>query len=225
MTALYENQGLTSPAFEYMNVNYDNILGQIFEGIPVWDNLITTMNYISDNNVHYARDQLYNLRSYKSDTKYVNYNIFDYGYRINLSNTINPIQSANLYKNLSTFLLTKGASTVFLDFIGFIENTAFTFIPLWADSLTNTPTDLTDTPGTYIWDGGTYFPTPYFDIAYNEADYPSLNETLFVQLLQPIIPIHLVLRAFVTSATGSVTLYSAVAILEESEITCIMSYA
>jgi hypothetical protein len=219
MTALYKNQGLESPAFEYQNVNYSNVLGEIFEGIPVWDDLVTTMNVMLDNNVHYAKDQLYLLKSPNADTKYVNYNIYDYGYRVSLSNVTNATQSQNLYRNLSTFLLTKGASKIFLDFIGFIENTAFNFIPLWANSITNTPADLVDTPGTLVSAGGTYFPTPYFDIEYNSVDYPNLNESLFVSLLQPIIPIHLVLRAFVTSTLSTFTLYTAVAVLEESEIT------
>lgn len=223
MTTINPGYGLSSPAYLYEKVTYSSLLTEIFEGEPLWEDLMSAVDVIYDATVHFPMDQLYTMRSWKADLNLVLQNIAMMGYTVSLNNTIDPESVTKLYYNLGTFLKTKGASTAFLKFIGYVENTEFNYVPLWADSLTNTPTQLTDTPGPTIWNGGTYFPTPYFDVEYNEADYPNLDQTLLYSLMKPIIPIHLVLRSFVTSFVISLTQYAIIASVDEEEITAIIA--
>ena len=233
MSILNLGTGYDTPPYSYKAIDYSLLLTAIFEDIPLWQNLAAAINVTYDANVHYAMDQFYTRRSWKSSTDINLKNIATSGYTVNFSNlgtSGNPNYNfdevaAKLAKNIGVFIKTKGASTSFLNFIGYIENTQFVFIPLWANSLTNTPADLTPDPGTPIWiTGGTYFPTPYFDIEYNDSDYPNLNLSTFIQLLQPIIPIHLVLRAFVTSSNTTATEYEAIAVIESEELTTTATY-
>ena len=219
MTAAYPGHGLSNPAYSYNIVNYDKLLTDPFEGISIWSDLISTFNTIYDNNVHYSTDQFYSLRTAQADVKFINQNISMMGYKVNIETSLNVNTQLKIFRNLGTFIKTRGTSTAFLHFVGFVQSTQFTFIPLWANSLSNTIAELSDTYGTTVWNGGTWFPTPYFDIGYNESDYPNLDIPTITQLLKPITPIYLVLRSFVTSFTTSATYYESTVTLESSELT------
>jgi hypothetical protein len=232
MSILNLGVGYDTPPYSYGNIQYSKLLTSIFEDVPLWQNLMASINTIYDGVVHYPMDQFYTRRSWKSSTDINLKNIATSGYTVNFSNlgsSGNPNYNepevvAKLAKNLGVFIKTKGASASFLSFIGYVENTQFTFIPLWANSLSNTPSDLVSDPGLPVWAGGTYFPTPYFDVEYNPQDYPNLNLDTFIQLLQPIIPIHLVLRAFANYEIFTATEYAVAVFEESSEIITTATY-
>jgi hypothetical protein len=203
MSALFPGAGLNSPALMYKTIDYTDLLTDPFVDSQLWTDLTESMTTLFDGVVHYAADQLYYMRSAENDPIFVAYNTRMLGFQVPL-NSFSNTQYVNLLQSLGTFYQTAGASIQFLNFLAYIENTSFTFLPLWANSTTESILNLTDTPGTPVWEGGTYFPTPFYDLEYSEADYPNLDVQQFVNLLYQISPIYLVPRslAFLSVTTA-----------------------
>jgi hypothetical protein len=186
--------GLSSPAYQYENTDYGLLLTDPFADNPFWTDLTTAMNGYMDGLVHYPTDELYNLREDTANPLTVAYNTRMLGFNVPL-NSFSVDQYINLFQSLGTYRMTSGATIAFLDFLAYIEETQFIFIPLWGNSLSENVSDLTDTPGVPVWEGGDYFMTPYYDLEYNYNDFPNLDVNAFLQILYEIAPIYLVCRS------------------------------
>jgi len=204
LSTVFPNLGLNSPAYSYQEIQYSDLLTDPFE-TDLWIDLTDSFTQLYDGVVHFAEDQLYLIRTPGIDPLITAYNTRMLGFQVPLYSFTND-QYTNLLQSLGTFYQTKGASVQFLNFLAYIEGTQFSLIPLYANSLSNTISQLTDTPGSFIWNGGTYFATPYCDLQYSESDYPNLNLNQFINILYKISPIYLVFRsiAFITSTTTAV---------------------
>ncbi len=203
MTTIAPGVGCNSPALLYQNVDYGSLLTDPFADNQLFLDFTNSMNTLFDGVIHYASDELYYMRDDEADPLFIAYNTRMLGYSVPL-NSFSSEQYQNLLQSLGTFFQTKGASLQFLNFLSYIENAQFNFIPLWANSTSNTIQELVDVPGTPVWEsGGTYFPTPFYDLEYNDLQFPNLNVQAFLQLLYKISPIYLVPRSllFITNTT------------------------
>ncbi len=108
-------------------------------------------------------------------------------------------QYTNLMKYYGSYLLTRGGSIQFVNFLSFISNIKFDYVPLFANGLNYTT--LSPNPGTLVTAGGTWIPTPYYDIYYNSDQASLVPEDLFLTLFKEAAPAHLVLRALVAVTT------------------------
>jgi len=130
-----------------------------------------------------------------------------------------------MMENVGTYLLTSGASNQFINFLAFIKNVNFTYIPLWGNSLSNSPSELVpySSANTPVWEGGTYFPTPYYDISYNQNSTNITDSANYINYFLTLQPNHLVLRNIIAVQTTNLGVQQAVWFKERTVTTTYIS--
>lgn len=157
-----------------------------------WRDLFNAFSQVANPVVHNPRQVLQNIRGIDTEAYYASLNAQMLGLKV-------PILSftADEYKRLmrwlGTFIQTGESSTQFINFLSFIKDVPLTYVKLWASDITDI-NSLTEAPGTSILLGGTYFPTPYYDLFYSIDFAPNISVADLTALLQVMQPIHLVLR-------------------------------
>lgn len=201
------------------NVDFSQLYTDPFEGNPLWEEFAACANQVLHEQVFKGIDDLYVMRTRQTYPQILRSNIKMMGFNISLDSLQNVTLSGNftytqlqrLYSSLGTYWLTAGARKDFLNFLAYVVETQFTFLPLYgyisapttdqatinseiaAFNVSNLTTAI-PAGSSLIQDGGTYFLTPYYFAEYNPVEFPNLDEVLFSQLLNEIAPAHLVLQ-------------------------------
>ena len=162
------------------------------------------MGALFNPNVQAAADELVNIRDPYVSPTYAALNARMLGFSITNAE-FSASQYLLLMKHLGEFWLTRGASSQFINFLNFLIDIQITYTPLWANLGTNTVVNdlsyidvasLSPYPGTPVWEeGGTWFPTPYYDGIYNPELVPYSTQDLY-DLLYKLQPIHLCITQF-----------------------------
>ena len=122
----------------------------------------------------------------------------------------NANQFDMIIKSLAAYYLTKGNSKTFCDYLAYINDTTFTYQPLYVDSQVFGPSGILFTNALLSPNQlAGYVPSPYYNVLYNAGTFPILNDpdqvSVFSELFTSLAPIYLVLNAFVSSSSGTVS--------------------
>lgn len=91
-----------------------------------------------------------------------------------------PETLARFTRNIGTYWYGKGTSKV-RDFLAFCTNNAVTAIELWTEDYIT----FSETPGTPIWEGGTWYPTTHVNLLFSEASF-NADVASFIQFFYDI---------------------------------------
>jgi hypothetical protein len=179
----------------YTEIDYTQLLGDLPLEIPFWEDLFTAFGDVSNPVIEAPREDLQNIRSPNVEPYYASLNLQMLGFKAPALSFMPP-QYKLLMANMGKFIQTRGASAQFINFIGYILNTKLGYIPLWADNISDI-NSLNAVYGTPIWEAGTWFPTPFYDIEVNIDDFPTTDAAQLTFLFTVLEPIHLVLRQII----------------------------
>jgi len=185
-------------------IDYENLLPDMYRNNEFWAEFTAAMSEIFNPVIHNPTEKLANIRGQDTEAYYSGLNCQMLGFRVPVL-SFDDAEYRRLMQFLGTFVQTRGASTKFIDFIGFIKNGQFDLIPLWASDITDSGT-LDAVPGTPVWEGGDWFPTPYYDVSYDLELFP-IDEALIGDIFHVLAPIHLVLRYIVGAFRDTAPIY------------------
>jgi hypothetical protein len=174
-------------------IDYSRLLVDHFQQNPFWMDLASSMNDLFNPMVQNPAEMLAKMRDVNVESYYAGLNMQMLGFRVPVL-SFNPQEYVRLMGDIGKYVQTRGASIKFVDFIGYIKATRLTYIPLWANDI-NDIDSLSDTPGTPIWQGGEWFPTPFYRVAYDASQLNVTDEAEVSFLFTVLAPIHLVLAA------------------------------
>jgi hypothetical protein len=188
-------------------IDYSRLLVDHFQENPFWMDLTNSMSELFNPMVQNPVETLAQIRATDVEPYYAGLNMQMVGFKVPVL-SFSPAEYERLMGDIGKYVQTRGASIKFIDFIGYIKATALTHIPLWANDI-NDINSLSDIPGTPIWEGGDWFPTPFYQVAYDaeELNVDDENQVLF--LFQVLEPIHLVMRALIGVYRAATTLFIA----------------
>ena len=197
------------------------------EGVPVWQDLITIIDNVFESTVDDPTMWLAKLRFLWIQTTAALEKIeageileaadfelpekeilikqaMQLGFDYQETDQLTSDDYQRIVRNIALYWYSKGKPN-FIDFLGFVLNTACRVENLWSDSADATAWNTYGTflpegdagIGTPVWDGGTWFPTTHVNVVLDPFKFPSPQLTKLVNLFYTIANYNLVLKEVV----------------------------
>lgn len=203
------------------------LLPPYMEGVPIWQDLITIIDSVFESEVDDPTMWLAKLRFLWIQTssaidKTANGELLaatdfelpekeilikqakQLGFDYEETDQLSSDDYQRIVRNIALFWYSKGKPN-FIDFLGFVLNTACKVENLWSNSADASAWNTYGTflpegdagIGTAVWNGGTWFPTTHVDIVIDPFKFLSPQLTKLVNLFYSIANYNLVLREVV----------------------------
>lgn len=200
------------------------LLPPYMEGVPIWQDLITIIDNVFESTVDDPTMWLAKLRFLwiqttaaldkiasgqilaPSDFELPEKEILikqaiQLGFSYQETDQLTSDDYQRIVRNIALYWYSKGKPD-FIDFLGFVLNTACKVENLWSNSADATAWNTYGTflpegdagIGTEVWNGGTWFPTTHVNVVIDPFKFPSPQLTKLVNLFYTIANYNLVLK-------------------------------
>lgn len=185
-------------------LEYTRLLPTGWEDNPFWQQLFAVLADINYQEIDNSRRELASIRDFETaEDWYAVLSIRLLGFPASLQDFNTELQHTLLIRSLSTYNLSRGASGIFINFLGYLLNAFISIIPLWTAEFphwtagyVNFVNNSAVVPGTEVWNGGSFYPTPVLNLTYDSLAFP-LNVITLSAHFYNLAPIHLILNKII----------------------------